>query len=274
MKLTLFIRHLVFWRLVGFACTVLAGQPDAANFDATTNAVGRQAGSLETPVNQIVTPAGTLIELPGMRPQALALSPDRKILVTAGLTHELVVIDPATGKIGQHVAFPPDKAHEQAAVSAEILSPDSKAQLSFTGLAFSPDGSRIYLSNVNGDIKVFGVGRDKKVSPLVSFALPPAHAPSRAEEIPAGIAVSADGKKIYVAFNLSNRLAELDAATGKVLRLWNVGVAPFDVVLAGHKIYVSNWGGRRPDRRQRDWSSGAGHVASAWMRGASPAKAR
>ena len=25
------------------------------------------------------------------------------------------------------------------------------------------------------------------------------------------------------------------------------GVAPYDVVLAGHKAYVSNWGGRRPD---------------------------
>ena len=26
-----------------------------------------------------------------------------------------------------------------------------------------------------------------------------------------------------------------------------MGVAPFDVVLAGKKIYMSNWGGRRPD---------------------------
>jgi hypothetical protein len=40
---------------------------------------------------------------------------------------------------------------------------------------------------------------------------------------------------------------ELDAATGKVLRTWDVGVAPFDVVLCKNKIYVSNWGGRRPD---------------------------
>src|SRR6185312_8190910 len=73
------------------------------------------------------------------------------------------------------------------------------------------------------------------------------NAPSRANEIPAGIAVSPDGKKLYVALNLSNRMAELDAATGKVLRLWDTGVAPYDVVLAGKKIYVSNWGGRRPE---------------------------
>jgi YVTN family beta-propeller protein len=82
---------------------------------------------------------------------------------------------------------------------------------------------------------------------LVSIALPPASAPLRKKEIPAGLAVSADGKKIYVAGNLSNRLLELDAATGVLLRSWDVGVAPFDMVLCKNKIYVSNWGGRRPD---------------------------
>jgi YVTN family beta-propeller protein len=102
------------------------------------------------------------------------------------------------------------------------------------------------MANVNGDIKVFAVAKDGTVSALCSFALPPANAPKRKEEIPAGIAVSPDGKRIYVALNLSNRLAEMDAATGSVLRLWDVGVAPFDVVLAGKKAYVSNWGGRRP----------------------------
>ncbi len=129
---------------------------------------------------------------------------------------------------------------------AVILDADTKAQLSYTGLKFSPDGTRIYLANVNGDIKVFEVSSDHKISPLFSIALPPADAPGRKEEIPAGIAVSRDGKKIYVVLNLSNRLAELDAATGKVLRLWDVGIVPFDVVLGKNKIYVSNWGGRRP----------------------------
>src|ERR1035438_4758039 len=223
-----------------------------------TEVVGHSPNGFETPVNQLVTPAGTLIELPGLRPLALALSPDGRLLVTAGLTHELVVIDPATGKILQHVSLPSDKTQEPAPVSAEILSPDSKAQISFTGLVFSPDGSRIYMANVNGDIKVFTVQPDHKIAPLFSIALPPANAPLRLAEIPAGIAVSPDGKKIYVALNLSNRLAELDAATGRVLRMWDVGVAPFDVKLAGHRIYVSNWGGRRPDANSATGPAGRG----------------
>jgi streptogramin lyase len=93
----------------------------ADDFDATTGTVGHGANGLVTPVNQLVTPVGTQVALPGMRPNALALSPDGKLLVTAGLTHELVVVEPATGKISQHVPLPSDKAREQAAVSPEFF---------------------------------------------------------------------------------------------------------------------------------------------------------
>ena len=48
-----------------------------------------------------------------------------------------------------------------------FLDPGDKAQISFTGLAFSPDGSRIYLSNVNGDIKVFGVDQRQQGGSVV-----------------------------------------------------------------------------------------------------------
>lgn len=232
----------------------------ADDFDTTYAPAGRIEGGLITPVNQIVTSAGTWIELPGMRPQALALSPNGKLLVTAGFTHELLTLDPVTGKILQHVKLPSDKAPAAAPLDAPILEPDNKAKLSYTGLAFSPDGSRIYMANVQGDIKVFSVGKDSSVSPVFSISLPPANAPRRQNEIPAGIAVSRDGKKLYVVLNLSNRLAELDAETGKVLRMWDVGVAPFDVALVGNKVYVSNWGGRRPDASSATGPAGRGTV--------------
>ena len=251
--------------IVLIACSAATGSQISAattqDFDATTKTVGRNgANRFVTPMNQLLTPAGLQVQLPKMRPQALALSPDGKLLVTAGHTHELVVIEPASGRILEHVPLPSDTATnmELRPVVAAILNPDEKAQLSFTGLTFSPDGSRIYLSDVNGSIKVFKVQKDNQVVPDFSIPLPEANAPGRKEAIPTGIAVSANGKRIYVVLNLSNRLIELDAATGRVLRMWDVGVAPFDVVLVGNKAYVSNWGGRRPDADSATGPAGRG----------------
>jgi YVTN family beta-propeller protein len=213
-----------------------------------------------TPANQVLTPVGLQVELPGMRPQALALSPDGRLLVTAGKTHDLVVMDPQSGKVLQRVLLPSEKSQDPTPnpVSAHILQPDKDAELSFTGLAFSPDGSRIYLANVEGSIKVFGVDKSGQVAGLFTMPLPLANAPRRKKEIPAGLALSRDGKRLYVVFNLSNRLAELDTATGRVLRQWDVGVAPYDVVLAGHKAYISNWGGPRPDANSVTGPAGNG----------------
>ncbi|MBN1124451.1 MAG: beta-propeller fold lactonase family protein [Sedimentisphaerales bacterium] len=200
-----------------------------------------------TPIHQILTPSGTQVELPGMRPQALALSPDGRLLATSGKTQQLVLIDPHSGTIKQKAELPSSEALAPTDVSSHILKPDPSGQLSYTGLLFSPNGSRIYLSNAKGDIKVFGLTSDGLVKGLFSIALPLANAPRRKEEIPAGLAISQDGRCLYVALNLSNRLAEIDTATGKTLRLWDVGVAPYDVALTGDKAFVSNWGGRRPN---------------------------
>jgi YVTN family beta-propeller protein len=201
-----------------------------------------------TPVQQRLTPVGRQVELPGLRPQGLVLSPDGRLLAVSGKTSELLLINPATGNVAQRVPFPRARGsdREPGVASSHILRPDKESELSFTGLRFSPDGTRIYLSSVNGAIKVFAVNAAGRVTGLDSFALPPADAPERKVEIPAGLALSRDGHRLYVVLNLSNRVAELDAQTGQVLRTWNVGVAPYDVVLAGRKAYVSNWGGRRP----------------------------
>lgn len=218
------------------------------------------AGRAVTPVNQVLTPYGIEVELAGLRPQALALSPNGKLLVTSGKANVLVVVDPETGQVLQKVPLPSDKVHEPQpeAVSPQVLEPDKDAQLSFTGLVFSPDGSRIYLSNVNGSIKVFGVGADRKVTGLYSIPLPNANAPRRKQEIPSGLAVSADGKRLYVALNLSNRLGEIDLDSGRMLRYWRVGVAPYDVLLVNNRLYVSNWGGRRPQKGDLTGPAGRG----------------
>jgi len=205
-----------------------------------------------TPTSQILTPAGQQVRMPGLRPQALASSTNGELLVTSGRNNRLYVIDPATGRILQKVAMPGANTE-----SPQQPKEDSKALLSLTGLTFSPDGKRIYLSNVRGDVKIFSVKR-KKVSRLNRFIVPNANAPKRKEEIPAGLSVSMDGKKLYVVGNLGNKLYEFDTATGKVLRSWDTGVAPFDVVLAAGKAYVSNSGGRRPGKSDLTAPAGRG----------------
>lgn len=247
------------------ACLVLLaiGLPAGAQPSkfATSDPVGHLATNRwYTPVNQVLTPAGVQVQVPKLRPQALALSPDRRLLVTSGKTAELIVVDPATGAIRQRVAMPAEAQREPApeTVSAAILNPDKDAQVSYTGLVFSPDGTRVYLANVNGSIKVFAVARDGEISGLATFPLPPANAPDRKAEIPSGLAVSADGRRLYVCGNLSNRLLELDTATGELRRSWDVGVAPYDVVLGGGRAYVSNWGGRRPDAHSLTGPAGRG----------------
>jgi YVTN family beta-propeller protein len=235
-----------------------------------TEAVGRRgANRTVLPVNQVVTPLGVQVELPGLRPQALALSPDGQILITAGKSAELVVVDPASGSIRQRVPLP--KTTYPRAPSENVLRPDQEGQVSFTGLLFSPDGRSAFLSDVNGSVVVFDVAADGTLRVERSIRLPDANAPRRKEEIPSGLAVSADGTRLYVCGNLSNTLLELDVATRRVRRAWDVGVAPYDVVLVGGKAYVSNWGGRRPQPGEPTGPAGRGtqvkvdpvrHVAS------------
>ena len=256
-------RWLILFAFAAILAIGCQGEKDLGAVGPTTATVGRVGENCYyTPANQILTPAGLQVELPGMRPQAIALSPDGKILVTAGKTHDLLVVDPGTGKILQHVALPSESDQDPTlgSVSTENLKPDKDAQLSFTGLEFAPDGSRIYLANVSGSIKVFGVGKGGNVTGLFTMSLPAVSGLRRRVEIPAGLAVSADGKRLYVALNLSNRLAEMDTENGKLLRAWEVGVAPFAVAVAGSKVYVSNWGGRRPDATSLTGPAGEGTI--------------
>src|SRR4029079_19538885 len=124
--------------------------------------------------------------------------------------------------------------HGGAGHPATKTKPDKEpaTQLSFTGLVFSPDGTHLYLSNVGGNVKAFAVGKDLVVTPMGTIAVPDARTSKRKQEIPTGLAVSEDGKLLYVAGNLGNKLHEIDLATGKTVHSWDTGVAPFAVVLA------------------------------------------
>ena len=259
-------------RAAAVASLTLAAVACGAWAEDPQERVGRAADHRTvTPVNQLVTPEGAQLDLPGLRPQALAASPDGRLLVTSGKTNELVVIDAASGTVAGRVRPPADDIRQPPAdTSDRNLAPDTGALQSFTGLVFAPDGGRVYMSNVQGSVKVFAVDA-AGVRPSHAIPLPDAAAPRRKREIPTGLAVSADGRLLYVCGNLSNRLFEIDVDSGAVLRTFDVGVAPYDVVLAGGRAFVSNQGGRRPGADDLTGPAGRGtrvrvdprtHVAS------------
>src|SRR5215471_21311256 len=96
-----------FCSLLILSSIVAVGQ-ELPFLESSTQPVARLSDGITTPVNQILTPVGIQVDLPGLRPQALALSPNGKILVTAGKTSELLVLAPETGRILQRVPLPPE----------------------------------------------------------------------------------------------------------------------------------------------------------------------
>ncbi len=224
-------------------------EPPPAPPDTETLGV-KDGGRTVVPVNQVVTPAGLQVALPGLRPQALALSPDGRFLVVSGKTSRARHPRPGHGRGPAKVGLPAEdagRARSRGRVP-NILEPDKKGQLSYTGLVFSPDGRRVYLSNVNGSVKVFAVGPDGAVAAVPRRSpCPPADAPRREEEIPAGLALS---RGRHAALRLRQPV-EPPARARHRRRAASCGRStsaspPSTSCWRGGKAYVSNWGGRRP----------------------------
>jgi DNA-binding beta-propeller fold protein YncE len=61
---------------------------------------------------------------------------------------------------------------------------------------------------------------------------------------PAGLAFSPNGKFVYVAENVGDRLAVVNAATGEITQRFSTDHYPYGVALvAGGQVFVSAWGG-------------------------------
>lgn len=199
--------------------------------DGQKRIVGRQVdGTVVLPTNQILDPAGSQVEFRG-RPNQVALSADGKTAAFLnGAYKAIIVIDPATGTIKQEF--------DAAGASA-----------SYAGLAYSRDGLKLYASQANGRIVVASVLTDGSLALDGYITLPKSTVPYAGREdgnpLPGSLAVSDDGRELYVVLSRNNSLAVIDLASRTVVREIPVGNAPHTVVLAGRKAYVSNQGGRK-----------------------------
>jgi YVTN family beta-propeller protein len=204
-------------------------------------------GSIVVSDNQVLTPAGRLIELGApVRAKAIALNPGKTAHTAAvllmGSPEPIIVFDTQSGQVLQR--YLPEGAPNDSA--------KDRSTGSFAGIAYSPDGSRLLFSQDNNYVSVANVDRNTGLlSHEQRLILPPPPADGRtyhnAKAInPGGIAFSADGKRAYVALNAANTLGIIDlkASPAKLIAQLPVGNVPNSVVVHGDFAYISNEGGR------------------------------
>jgi DNA-binding beta-propeller fold protein YncE len=168
-------------------------------------------------------PAGEAVEL-GSMPMGMALAPGggKLAVVLAGWgDHGVQVVDLASMAVTRTV----------------------RQDAAFNGVAFSPDGGRLYVSGGNDDVVYEYSWNAGEPSLARRIVLGTQKEDKTGSRYPAGIAVSKNGKYLYVAENVGDALAVVDLATLRIARL-TAGHYPYAVEAAADgNVYVSAWGG-------------------------------
>ena len=201
--------------LVAACSPTPSSKPTAASLDD---------GPRRLPTGRTLDPAGVAWPV-GSMPLAMTLSPSgREIVVLLNGWREqgIQVVDRATGRIVQTLP--------QAAA--------------FLGLAFSPDGRTLYASGGNQDVVYRYAWADGRATLSDSIVIEAKAPDKNGKRYPAGLALSPDGARLYVAENLTDSLAVVDLASARVVQRLGVERYPYGVVAdAQGRVYVSSWGG-------------------------------
>jgi len=175
------------------------------------------------PTGVRLDPAGEAVDL-GSLPINLVLGPekDRAVVVLSGWREQgIQIVDLKTQKVTQTVLQ--DGA--------------------FYGAAFSPDGHRLCVSGGNTDMLFVYAWKNGAVTLENKFELAKA-TDGTGTSYPAGLAFSPNGKFVYVAENVGDRLAVVNAVTGEITQRFSTDHYPYGIALvAGGHVFVSAWGG-------------------------------
>jgi len=167
-------------------------------------------------------PAGHAIEL-GSMPLGMALAPGggKLAVVLSGWREQgLQIVDLKSRAVTQTLT-------QEAA---------------FYGVAFSPDGAHLYVSGGNDDSIFCYSWKDGAAALERKIVLGKQKEDKTGSRYPAGLAVSKNGRYLYVAENVGDALAVVDLTTSDIERL-PTDHYPYAVeVAADGNVYVSNWG--------------------------------
>lgn len=176
------------------------------------------------PTGVRLDPVGEAVDL-GSMPINLVLAPeaDKAVVVLSGWREQGVqIIDLKSRKVTQ------------------TLLQDG----AFYGAAFSPDGRTLYVSGGNTDLLFVYAWKDGIATLERKFELAKAKtADGTGTSYPAGLALSPNGEFIYVAENVGDHLAVVNAATGEITQRFSTDHYPYGVALTSNKqVFVSAWG--------------------------------
>jgi YVTN family beta-propeller protein len=247
--------------LFGLMSLGLSAQGFAQSQEFPTYQVGPQSnGTYVMSTGQIVAPAGRVVMLGSpVRAKAIAINPinpNYAAVLLMGAAQAVQVINLASGKVIQN------------------YSPFGDSDGSFTGISFTPDGSKLLFSQDESNLAIARVNATSSLlSDYEQLAVPPTQSYIKCAGItvglpsdplnflcgqfyngntyssnPAGIAVSSDSTTGYVILNANNTVQPVDLTIdppqlkGRQIR---VGNAPNSIVINGTTAYVSNEGGRQ-----------------------------
>ncbi len=257
----MFLRLSLFGLLLSASASSMLSAADETENNQRVN-VGPTAadGRIVVPTNQVLTPAGRQVLFPG-RPADVALSPNRQLL--AVLSHkEVLTINLESGEVVgririsgasyKGILFTPDGT--QLVVSTSVSAKTDEKEGLILRLDVESDGDLEAAEPISLKQVVNAASTDSKDTTLSADGV----TRFGANQLPAGMTFSADGKLLYAAINMANRLVEIDLTTNTVLRQFPVGNAPYDVTLVGNNAYVSNFAGRMPSKEDTTGAAGRG----------------
>lgn len=159
----------------------------------------------------------------GNFPLSAALAPegDRVALLLCGWREQGLQIVSADGRVLQTIEQP----------------------AAFVGITFAPDGKSLWTSGGNDDSIHHYRWRDGAAEAAGTIHLTSRGQKKDGVRYPAGLAFSPDGRKLYVAENLSDSLAVIDIEQEAVVQRLRTGRYPYGVAVSKNgRVYVSAWG--------------------------------